>query len=278
MKTNIKKQSIGKADNIVCGIIMPISPIDGCSADHWKEVLLIIKDAIKSANFEPSLVSDSDDVGIIQKRIIHNLYSNPFVVCDVSGKNPNVMFELGLRLAFDKPTLIIKDDVTSYSFDTSPIEHLEYPRDLRYQKINDFKDSLKEKIIATYKKSISDPHYSSFLKQFGDIKVAQLNEKEVTTENFLLQSFDDLRNELKQIVSRQLKSKDETISNRFNSIEEYKILEDSFKRISESKSKEGQPEEYNTKIEMAEAIKRLLREEGIQIPFSSIMNFIDHKL
>jgi hypothetical protein len=35
-----------------------------------------------------------------------------------------------MRLAFDRPTIIVKDDLTTYSFDTSPIEHLEYPRDL----------------------------------------------------------------------------------------------------------------------------------------------------
>jgi hypothetical protein len=34
-------------------------------------------------------------------------------------KNPNVMFELGMRLAFDKPAIIIKDNRTNYSFDTA---------------------------------------------------------------------------------------------------------------------------------------------------------------
>ena len=102
----------------MCGIIMPISEIDNCSAEHWVEVQSILRDVIKSADFEPNLVSDADDVGIIQKRIVQNVYSNEIVVCDVSGKNPNVMFELGMRLAFDKPTIIIKDDFTNYSFDT----------------------------------------------------------------------------------------------------------------------------------------------------------------
>ena len=58
---------------------------------------------------------------MIHKTIVQNLYLNPIVVCDVSGKNANVMFELGLRLAFDKPTIIIKDDKTDYSFDTSVV-------------------------------------------------------------------------------------------------------------------------------------------------------------
>ena len=105
----------------VCGIVMPISSIDGCNEAHWSDVHEILTEAIEDAGFEANLVSNADDVGIIQKRIIQNLYENPIVVCDVSGKNPNVMFELGLRLAFDKPTIIVKDDRTSYSFDTASI-------------------------------------------------------------------------------------------------------------------------------------------------------------
>ncbi len=85
---------------------MPISASDGCQESHWQDVKGILFEAIQAAGFEANLVSDADEVGIIQKRIIQNLYANPVVVCDVSGKNPNVMFELGIRLAFDKPTSI----------------------------------------------------------------------------------------------------------------------------------------------------------------------------
>ena len=121
-----------------CGIIMPISAIDGCPSEHWTEVKGIISEAVCTAGYSSNLVSDADDIGIIQQRIIQNIYNNDIVVCDVSGKNPNVMFELGMRLAFDKPAIIVIDDKTDYSFDTSPIEHLSYPRDLRYTKILDF--------------------------------------------------------------------------------------------------------------------------------------------
>lgn len=182
---------------------MPISSIDGCSAEHWIEVLSIIKDAVNSSGFEPNLVSDADDSGIIQKRIIHNLYSNEIVVCDVSAKNPNVMFELGIRLAFDKPTIIIKDDKTEYNFDTSIIEHLTYPRDLRFNKILAFKDALKKKIIATYDKSIKDPNYTTFLKHFGEYKVAHLSEKEVSSEKFIVSAINELRHEMSLLRRNQ---------------------------------------------------------------------------
>jgi hypothetical protein len=200
-----------------CGIVMPISSIDGCSIEHWAEVLNIIKESVELAGFNANLVSDADDSGIIQKRIIHNLYNNEIVVCDVSGKNPNVMFELGMRLAFDKPTIIIKDDNTDYSFDTSVIEHLTYPRDLRFAKIVSFKESLKKKIQATYAKSISDSNYTTFLKNFGEYQVARLTEKEVSSDNFILSAIEEIRTEMTRIRRNQMINENINI-NRPNSI------------------------------------------------------------
>ena len=170
-----------------CGVIMPISAIDGCTEQHWSDVREIVEDAIDQTGFEPCLVSDADEVGIIQKRIIQNVYDDPIVVCDVSGKNPNVMFELGMRLAFDKPTIIIKDDKTAYSFDTAPIEHIEYPRDLRFAQIVEFQDLLADKIKATHNKAQTDKSYTTFLKHFGSFSVAKLETRAVDRDDFLLE-------------------------------------------------------------------------------------------
>jgi len=164
---------------LVCGLIMPISAIDGLGPEHWTEVKSIIQDAvdsIPSPKFSAKLVSDADDVGVIHKRIVQGVYNSDVVVCDVSARNPNVMFELGMRLAFDKPTVIIKDDKTDYAFDTSIIEHIPYPRDLRFSRIVAFKRQLAEKVLATYKASIDNAGHSTFLKNFGTFKVAELNQ------------------------------------------------------------------------------------------------------
>jgi hypothetical protein len=193
-------------ENPKCGIVMPISMTDGCTAEHWAEVLGIIKDVIQSIGLEPNLVSDADDIGIIQKRIIQNLYNNDIVVCDVSAKNPNVMFELGIRLAFDKPTIIIKDDHTDYTFDTSIIEHIGYPRDLRFNKILVFKENLKKKITATLERSRKDPNYSTFLKNFGEYKIAHLEEKQVSSDKYIMNALEEIKYEIAHLKrSNQVK-------------------------------------------------------------------------
>lgn len=203
-----------KSKSPVCGIIMPIADTEGYPLGHWRNVHDIICEASTSAGFKANLVSSDDDVAVIQKRIVQNIYDNPIVVCDISAKNANVMFELGMRLAFDKPTVIIKDERTPYSFDISSIEHLDYPSDLRYQSINVFKERLAGKIKETYLKSINDPSYTTFLKHFGTFKVAQLDQKEVSESEYLASEIKDLKSLVISLVSNT--AKDNYIPKKFS--------------------------------------------------------------
>jgi hypothetical protein len=176
----------------ICGLVMPISAIDGYPETHWSDVRAILTEAIEVSGFQAQLVSTAEDVGTIHRRIVQNLHENPIIVCDVSGKNPNVMFELGMRLTFDKPVVIVKDDVTSYSFDTSPIEHVPYRRDLRYAQTIEFKRELARKISATHAKFIEDPTSTTFLKHFGSFTTGTLDKKEVSSQEYILEQVKEL--------------------------------------------------------------------------------------
>lgn len=198
-----------------CGIIMPISTIEDCSASHWGEVKRILETAIKAAGYVPLLVSDANDSGVIQKRIVQNIYDNEIVVCDVSCKNPNVMFELGMRLAFDKPTIIVMDNKTNYSFDTAPIEHLIYPRDLSFFAILDFQEKLTDKIKGTIAAS-KDKDYTTFLKNFGEFKIATIEHTEGSLNEAVLAQLKDINN-LLQVMRPD--------SSRIKLIEPYRLLE-----------------------------------------------------
>lgn len=58
------------------------------------------------------IVYRSDDTFDITSKIIRDLYEADVVICDLSGEypNPNVMYELGVRLSVsDKPTILIRE-------------------------------------------------------------------------------------------------------------------------------------------------------------------------
>ncbi len=174
-----------------CGIIMPISSIDECDAAHWSRVSRILGEAISKAGFKARLVSAADEVAIIQKTIVQNIFNDEIIVCDISCRNANVMFELGLRLAFDKPVVIVKDEMTPYPFDTGSIEHLTYPRSLSYWDILEFQTLLTSKIASTVTAS-KKPDYSPFLRHYGDIKATTLPTTEVSTMEYFEKRFDEL--------------------------------------------------------------------------------------
>ncbi|WP_096273929.1 RNA helicase [Paucisalibacillus globulus] len=195
-----------------CGIIMPIAAMNNYSAEHWVEVKNIIVQATESIDgikFNTKLVSNSDgEVDVIHKRIIQNIYNSDIVVCDISGRNPNVLFELGMRLTFDKPTILIKDDVTDFIFDTGVIEHITYPRDLRYGSIVKFKKELSNRIKLTYEKAKSDNNFSTFLGNFGEFKVPSLNQTTVSDVNqLILDELGSVRKEISNIKKESLYNK-----------------------------------------------------------------------
>ncbi|MEG3031586.1 MAG: hypothetical protein RR796_04940 [Victivallaceae bacterium] len=224
-KVQIEK---AKAENTVkdktCGIIMPIADHADYPKGHWTDVLEILKQAVGVADFNAELVSSNSAVGLIQDRIVTNIYNNEIVICDVSSKNPNVMFELGMRLAFDKPTIIIKDDKTGYSFDIGGIEHITYPSSLRFADIVDFKKDLVARIEATYNKSQEEPEYSPFLKSFGrTIKPSTITPTEIPENQFL----SDQIAELTRLVYSMIRSNEDSIYGRFKTTpNSYRIKKD----------------------------------------------------
>ncbi len=169
---------------------------------HWSSVEQILSEAIGEAGFDAKLVSQETASGVIHQRIITNLYTNPLVVCDVSGRNPNVMFELGIRLAFDKPTVIVKDDETPFSFDTNPIEHVPYPKSLKYAEVLDFKSRLSKKVKATSEAAEKDPNYSTFLRHIGGFVPAKMELKEIPAQEFFSKQLDQIMFRLDRIDRR----------------------------------------------------------------------------
>lgn len=193
---------------IKCGLIMPISKSQGVEPEHWVNVKAIVCEALSDAGLDVRLVSESDDVGVIHKSIVQNIYQNDIVICDVSTHNPNVMFELGLRLAFDKPTIIIKDDETPFSFDTQVIEHLVYKRSLHYHDIVSFKIKLKNKVLSTLEQS-KEKGFSTFLKHFTISHVSTIDERTIGIDELFIERMEQMQQSInalsKNMYGAQLK-------------------------------------------------------------------------
>lgn len=201
-----QKEDVGKGGAKTCGIVMPITAWGDHDSQHWLDVKEIIGRAVRAANMEPRPVWESTDTDIIQGRIVRNLYENPMVVCDVSGLNPNVMFELGMRLTFRKPVVIVADDTTRLPFDTNVIETMSYPADLHFSKIEQFIVDVAGRIIDL-STSADEGRFQPYLDTFGAFTVVEPQANRVDFDQYVVQKLDqigDVVNRLdRESVARQ---------------------------------------------------------------------------
>lgn len=181
---------------------MPISAMGPYDAGHWSDVRAVIYRAAENAGMKPQLVSDSIETDIIQERIVLNLYENPVVICDVSGLNPNVMFELGMRLTFNKPTIVITDDISALPFDTRVIEHLAYPPSLHFHQIEEFIKGLSLK-ISELRDRAKRGAYKSFIESFGKFEIVQPDTQNVGFDKYVVERLDQVAASIRRIERSQ---------------------------------------------------------------------------
>lgn len=191
----------------VCGIIMPISAMEPDYAEsHWAKVRKIIERAIVAAEMTPQAVWENQNNDVIHGKILKNIYENEVIVCDCSGKNPNVMLEVGMRLTTKKPTVLIADTDTKLPFDTGSISHCLYPRDLDYLAVDAFIATLSKAISEIYAASLAGS-YTSFVENFRFETVTPptvaISADEYQAQNILkiLQTMQTLDEKMSSLVS-----------------------------------------------------------------------------
>ena len=141
---------MAKEPNKDCFVIMPIADCDGYEKGHFTHVYNdIIKPAIAKTDFMAIRADEVKETNLIHLDILKKLIDAPMAVCDLSTRNPNVLFELGIRQAFDKPVVLIQEKGTPKIFDIAPLRYLEYSKEMKYHEVLDSQQKLQEAIGAT---------------------------------------------------------------------------------------------------------------------------------
>jgi hypothetical protein len=148
-------------------VIMPFSEkSDKRPPGFFKEVLLsLIIPAGIEAEFtvETALKQGSD---VIQSTIVNDLLEADLVIADLTDHNPNVLFELGLRMAVDKPVALIKSKDTGKIFDVDNMLRVyEYSQNLWKSTIEVDVISLTEHFKAAWDNRDSEQTYIKILRR-----------------------------------------------------------------------------------------------------------------
>lgn len=108
-----------------CFVIMPFSDSPSHSEDKWTEIFeKLFKPAWNT--FDVNCFRIKVARGSITKEIIEKLYSASVVFADLTDSNPNVMYELGVRHTFKKPSVMVREKGAVIPFDVNDYNVFEY--------------------------------------------------------------------------------------------------------------------------------------------------------
>lgn len=199
-KQEAVKPAVESSESKICGIIRPISKFSyggrEYSEEFWKDIQAFLADVIKSCGYEPQEVWRGATAETIHGEIITNLHEFELCVCVAIGLNPNVMTELGLRLAFNKPVVVLFDGFTTLPFDISHLKGVEFPtKNLNYTSLESCKRELQKRLEESANKK-TRKYIEHYLTKFVPAEIKA--EKTIPFDEF----FTEMKGTLGRIETR----------------------------------------------------------------------------
>lgn len=162
---------LGKVDNS-CFVIMPFSTL------FQVEYKKIIQPALTELNIE---CVRGDEI-YAKQRIVDDIWNSlkkcRFVIAELTGKNPNVLYEIGLAHAIGKPVIIITRNEDDVPFDLKALRYL-------YYDVNDpfWGENLKVGIQNLVQKVLENPEIEIYLNSIkkSSIEYPEIIHKKVET-------------------------------------------------------------------------------------------------
>jgi len=197
-QSSVRTDSDMQNANPVCGVIMPISETATHTELHWQSIQTLLHRAITTAGFTAKNVWEGT-TDRISERIIANIFQMPIVLADITDLNPNVMLELGLRLASKRPTVVIATTGSSIPFDIRDFHAVLYPADMNMLGMEDFFKRL-GRVLQEKHRAMESETYVSFLGNVI-VDVASPETREVGVNDIILTRLDEISSRLRSVES-----------------------------------------------------------------------------
>ena len=103
--------SVLASSSSLCFVIMPFS------AEYDLVYHQLIKPAAETSGLKVLRADDIYSPGVITEQIRAAIHQSRICIADVSGKNPNVLYEVGIAHTLDKTTILLSQSVEQIPFD-----------------------------------------------------------------------------------------------------------------------------------------------------------------
>lgn len=188
-----------------CFIVMPFGRDAAEQRWHNGWFKAVIEPVVRELKYDPILAAQEEKPNAINDEIREHLVYDPMVIADLGGMtpkddpNPNVMYELGIRHAFDFPLVIMAWEDQQIPFDVGNQRALKQLRDLHDLEIN--RSKLKSFIEFAQKGEYYKP--MEIVKRRAELEAATGTIPQDTLLRTILDEMKAMRGEISEIDSGQ---------------------------------------------------------------------------
>ncbi|WP_051945693.1 hypothetical protein [Verrucomicrobium sp. BvORR106] len=115
-----------------CFIVTPLG-MDSSDIRRAADGLIdsVLEPVLREKGFIPIPPHKIDDPGSITRSVVQHLLFDELVIANLTGLNPNVMYELAVRHCTRKPVICLAEDVTKLPFDIAVERTIFYRNDMK---------------------------------------------------------------------------------------------------------------------------------------------------
>lgn len=176
-----------------CFIVTPIGSDD--SEDRRKLdglLVAVLRPVLKEAGYDCRVAHEIPKPGSINRDMIQRLVNSDLVVANLTGLNPNVMYELAIRHAARKPVISIAEKGTKIPFDIGDQRTIFFTDDM--PGVEPLKDSLRNALAEIAEGGeVDNPITAAIESGILEEWAKKQTPGKGNFESFVLQELDDLR-------------------------------------------------------------------------------------
>ncbi|MEO6523177.1 MAG: hypothetical protein ABIN91_15955 [Mucilaginibacter sp.] len=180
-----------------CFIITPIGELNSEINIKARGLIdTVMRPELEKFNFFPLPAYKIADAGSINKQVLENIISNELVIVNLTGLNPNVMYELAVRHAVRLPVITMAEVGTKLPFDIVDQRTIFYNDSLAGSLVA--REKLFESIEAVLKlETIDNPIYQ--VSQEISILKKDAKSEDFTMNQYLIKRFDQMESAIANI-------------------------------------------------------------------------------